>query len=171
MREPVSNTPAKKTFQIAAAGLAAGLVLGIVLSIAGVILLMPGMMIKTHESSLGFEETVAALEQSITDNGWTSPGTMNLNNSMAKHGVEFGPRIRLVRMCKAEYASQVLAGDRHVSSLMPCRVAVWEGDDGKVCISKMNTGLMGKLFGGTIAEVMGGYVAEDEEKILAPVLE
>jgi len=38
---------------------------------------------------------------------------------------------------------------------MPCTLAVYEADDGKVYISKMNTGLMGKLFGGTVAEVVG----------------
>ena len=37
-------------------------------------------------------------------------------------------------------------------------------------LSKMNTGLMGKVFGGNIARVMGGAVAEDEHEILQRVL-
>jgi hypothetical protein len=52
---------------------------------------------------------------------------------------------------------------------MPCTIAVYESDDGKIYISKMNTGLMGKVFGGTIARVMGGCVSRDEAKILAKV--
>jgi len=39
-----------------------------------------------------------------------------------------------------------------------------------VYLSKMNTGLMGTMFGGTVAEVMGGPVAADEKAILASVL-
>jgi hypothetical protein len=50
---------------------------------------------------------------------------------------------------------------------MPCSIGVYEGDDGRVYVAKMNTGLMGKMFGGNVAQVMGGAVAEDEAKILA----
>jgi hypothetical protein len=32
---------------------------------------------------------------------------------------------------------------------------VWEDDDGKVYLSKMNLTLMAKMFGGNIAKVMG----------------
>jgi hypothetical protein len=53
--------------------------------------------------------------------------------------------------------------------MMPCGIAVWEDDEGGVWISRMNTGLMGKIFGGTIARVMGGMVARDESKITAGV--
>jgi len=34
----------------------------------------------------------------------------------------------------------------------------------------MNMSLMGKMFGGTIAEVMGGQVSVDEHKILQSVV-
>ncbi len=39
-----------------------------------------------------------------------------------------------------------------------------------VMVSKMNTGLMGSVFGGNIAKVMGGAIAKDEEDILRNVL-
>ncbi|MBN2138439.1 MAG: DUF302 domain-containing protein [Sedimentisphaerales bacterium] len=148
----------------------AGLAVGAVL--CGVIIwtLMPSMMILTKESKLGFDETVAALEASIKANGWVVSNTIDMNQSMAKHGVEFKPRVKLVKLCKAEYAQSVLATDRHISTMMPCTFGVWEGDDGKIYVSKMNMGLMAKMFGGNIAEVMGGHVAEDEEKILEGLL-
>jgi|GEM_PF-2326123 len=34
----------------------------------------------------------------------------------------------------------------------------------------MNMGLMAKIFGGNIAKVMGGSVADDEAKMLTPVI-
>jgi len=148
----------------------AGLVVGALVMGLVVVKTMPGMMIVTRPSRLGFEETVQAVQKGVEKQGWTSPGTINMNTSMAKHGVTLEPQVRVVEVCKAEYAKSVLTTDRYVASLMPCAIAVYEGDDGKVYISKMNTGLMGKMFGGTIAKVMGGKVAKDEHAILQGVV-
>jgi len=148
----------------------AGLVLGILLAAVAVWLLMPGMMIVSKESSLSFDETVSAIEKAITDQGWISSGTTDMQLSLAKHGNEFPYQVKIIKLCHPQYAKDVLTTDRYVACLMPCSIAVWEGDDGKVYISKMNTGLMGKMFGGNIATVMGERVARDEQAILAGVL-
>jgi uncharacterized protein (DUF302 family) len=149
---------------------AIGIVIGAVL--CGVIMWtsMPSMMILTKESTLGFDDTVATLEKNIEGNDWAVSRTVDMNKAMAKHGVEFEPRVKLVKLCKAEYAQSVLATDRHISTMMPCTFSVWEGDDGKVYVSKMNLGLMAKMFGGNIAKVMGGDVVQDEEKMLDGLL-
>ncbi len=147
-----------------------GVVLGVGLAALAVWQLMPGMMIVTHESRLGFDETVAAIEAGAEAKGWASPGTLRLDKSLAKHGVPFEPRVAVFQLCHPRYAERVLTSDRWASSLMPCAISVWEADDGRVQVSKMNTGLMGTLFGGTIAEVMGGPVARDEAAILANVV-
>jgi len=149
----------------------AGLVVGAVLCGLVIFTAMPSLMIVTHESELGFDETVAALEKSIADEGWVVSAVSDMNKSMARHGVEFGPRVKLVKLCKPEYAKSVLTTDRHISTLMPCSLAVWEGDDGKVHLSKMNMGLMAKMFGGNIARVMGGSVVRDEKAMLAGIIE
>lgn len=148
----------------------AGFVAGLIVMGALVYAVMPDMMIKTYQSPAGVEETVKTLNQAIEEEGWSSPGTMNMNKSMAKHGVEFEPKVRVVQLCHPDYASSVLQTDRYVASLMPCAFAVWEGEDGNTYVSKMNTGLMGKIFGGNIARVMGGHVAEDEHTMLKKVL-
>jgi len=149
-----------------------GLLVGFLLCGVIVFTAMPSLMVVTAESNLGFDETVAALEKRIPEHGWVIPGEkpIDMNKSMAKHGVTFEPRVKLVKLCKAEYAKNVLSTDRHVSTMMPCTFSVWEGDDGKVYLSKMNMGLMAKMFGGNVAKVMGGHVVEDEEKILEGLL-
>jgi uncharacterized protein (DUF302 family) len=154
----------------AVVALLAGLVLGALLTGVGAWVAMPRLMITSHVSPLGLDETVEALEAAIAEAGWSSPGTMNLNASLAKHGRRFEPRVRVIKLCNATCAADVLTTDRRVSCLMPCSIAVWEGDDGTVMISKLNTGLMGRLFGGNVARVMGGPVAADEARILAQVL-
>jgi uncharacterized protein (DUF302 family) len=149
-----------------------GVIAGFVLCAAVIFTVMPSMMIVTKECQLGFDETVAALEKSIPEHEWTIVGgkPMDMNAAMAKHDVEFGPRVKLFKLCKAEYAKSVLTTDRWVSSLMPCTMSVWEGDDGKVYLSEMNMGLMAKLFGGNISKVMGGKVVQEEEQILEGLL-
>jgi len=149
-----------------------GVVIGFVLCALIMFSAMPSMMIVTKECKLGFDETVAELEKRIPQNGWVIPGgkPIDMNQSMAKHGVEFKPRVKLIKLCKAQYAKSVLTTDRYVSCLMPCTMAVWEGDDGKVYLSEMNMGLMAKMFGGNIAKVMGGKVVKDESAMLEGLL-
>jgi uncharacterized protein (DUF302 family) len=141
---------------------------GALASTLAILTLARQQMIQVLPSPLGFDETVEALEHgAIEAEGWNSPGTRDLNAMMAKHGVEFRPRVKLVELCKARYAAQVLQDDRKVATLMPCAIAVYEDDGGKIWMSKMNVGLMGKLFGGTVARIMGVGVANEEKRILA----
>ncbi len=44
---------------------------------------------------------------------------------------------------------------------MPCRISIYETYAGEVYISRMNIGLMSKLFGGKIEEVMAKVAAEE----------
>jgi uncharacterized protein (DUF302 family) len=150
-----------------------GVVIGFVICCIAMFTLMPSMMIVTKESKLGFDETVAALEKRIPEQGWVISGgqPIDMNKAMAKNGVTFKPRVKLVKLCKAEYAKSVLTSDRYISCMMPCTMAVWEADDGKVYLSEMNMSLMAKMFGGNIAKVMGGKVVHDEEKMLEGLLE
>lgn len=147
-----------------------GLVAGMIICAISVFVMMPSMMIVTEECSLGFDETVSALEKNIVENGWVVSTITDMNKSMAKHGVEFTPRVKLIKLCKPEYAKSVLETDRYISTMMPCTFSVWEGDDGKVYLSKMNMGLMAKMFGGNVAKVMGGDVVREEEKMLLGLL-
>ena len=147
-----------------------GLMVGVILCSVSIVVMMPSMMIVTKECSLGFDETVSALEESIVENGWVVSTITDMNKSMAKHGVEFAPRVKLVKLCKPEYAKSVLETDRHISTMMPCTFSVWEGDDSKVYLSKMNMGLMAKMFGGNVAKVMGGDVAREEKQMLSVIL-
>lgn len=148
-----------------------GFVAGLIVAAVAVYVMMPRMMIVTAKSRYGLDETVSRLQESIERNGWVVSGVSDMNASLAKHGHTFEPGVKVVRLCKAEYAVRVLQGDRHLSSIMPCAISVWEGDDGQVYLSKMNTGLMGRMFGGTVAEVMGSHVGPEEARILSEIVQ
>jgi uncharacterized protein (DUF302 family) len=148
-----------------------GLVIGSVLVGIIVWLSMPSMMIVVHQSRYdSIDETCNRLKAAIEANGWESPAIRNMNNSMAKQGIHMDKQVRIVELCNAKYAKDVLMTNPEVSTLMPCAWGVYEGKDGKIYLSGMNMGLMGKMFGGNIAKVMGGAVSKDEEKILKDVI-
>ncbi len=147
-----------------------GFAVGTITSSAAIILTMPSLMFVTTESNLDFDQTVSALEKSIEDNGWVVSSVMDMNKSMAKHEVEFAPRVKLIKLCKPEYAKSVLQTDRYISTMMPCTFSVWEGDDGKVYVSKMNLSVMARIFGGNVARVMGDDVVQDEHTMLSGII-
>jgi uncharacterized protein (DUF302 family) len=154
-----------------AAPLLFGLIIGAAIVGLLVYLMMPSMMINIHESKFStVEETATKLKAAIEKHGWACPGIRDMNKSMAKYGVTFPSPVRIVELCKANYAADVLTTNPELLTLMPCAMGVYEGEDGKIYISGMNTGLMGKMFGGNVAEVMGGSVSHAEEGILAEVV-
>ena len=148
-----------------------GFVFGIV--ILGFFLwrLMPGMMLTDHVSRYTtVEETCNQLELAIKANGWESPGVRDMNKAIGKRGFSISRNVKIVELCKAQYARDVLSTNPEVSTLMPCAWGVYQGDDGKIHISGMNMGLMAKIFGGNIAHVMGDFVAAEEHRILKDVI-
>jgi uncharacterized protein (DUF302 family) len=147
-----------------------GFITGIVLLGLLMIWVMRSKMIIIHASRFGFSETVSQIESAIQNAGWSMVESKRLNDNLSKHGVHFAPKIHLIKLCKAAYAAEVLKDNRRMACLMPCTIAVYEDDNGQAMISKMNTGLMGKVFGGSVARVMGGYVAADETRMLENII-
>ena len=147
-----------------------GLLAGVLITAIAVVLMMRSRMIVHRKSRYGFEDTVSRVERAIEEAGWVLAASKRFNENLARHGVSFAPRIQLISLCRAEYAESVLRDSRHMACLMPCTFAVYEADDGSVRISKMNTGLMGRVFGGTVARIMGGKVGPEETRILQDIV-
>ena len=124
-------------------------------------------MIQEMQSPMGYEETVAQLEKNVTDGGWKVSATMRLDKSLAKDGKTVLP-VASLKICQPDHAEKVLKDDeaRFLSVMMPCSVAVYEKTDGKTYVATMNSRLMGKMFGGTAAEVMAGPVAKETAKFI-----
>lgn len=148
-----------------------GLIVGIM--VTGVIawLLMPKLMLVTHQSRFQtVEETCEQLKTAIEAAGWSCPAIRDMNMTISQKGIQMDRRIMIVELCKAQYAKDVLSTNPEVSTLMPCAWGVYEGDDKKIYITGMNMSLMGKMFGGNIGRIMGGPVAADEKQMLKKVI-
>lgn len=146
-----------------------GILAGVALSAVALWRAAPSLMIVTEPGAKGFDETVAAVQEALAAKGWKSPSTMDMNATLAKHGQELGPRVKVIQLCQPAYAREILETDRQVACMMPCSIAVWEDDQGAVQVSKINSGVIGKLFGGNISRVMGDKVSKEVDEILAAV--
>jgi len=150
---------------------AAGLIIGIILTGIMAWLSMPKMMLVTHQSRFRtVEETCEQLKTSIEAGGWSCPAIRDMNMTISQKGIQMARRVMIVELCKAQYAKDVLSTNPEVSTLMPCAWGVYEGDDKNIYITGMDMGLMGKMFGGNIARIMGGSVALDEKQMLKNVI-
>jgi uncharacterized protein (DUF302 family) len=64
--------------------------------------------------------------------------------------------VSVIESCKPEHACKIPGEDEYrlVTSLMPCRVAVYQKADGSTVVSRMNTGLISCVFDKTVRDVM-----------------
>ena len=131
----------------------------------------PEMMIVEDTSTLSYEETVQTIQDAAVAQGWKVPTVHEIDKSVAKAGYDVLP-VSVIELCHPGHAGQILQDDeaRVVTSMMPCRVSVYETSDGRVVISRMNTGLVSRFFGGKVATVMANATADTEE-ILGAVLQ
>ncbi|MEN8148732.1 MAG: DUF302 domain-containing protein [Planctomycetota bacterium] len=145
-----------------------GLVVGIIALGLAIYLLAPGMMLSERKSAHDLDETVKLITKAAKAEGWTVSGVRKLDESVRKHGGPDLRAVRLVDLCHAQHAGKILVEDdaRVVSVLMPCTISVYEKSDGSVWVGHMNPGLMGRVFGGVIAEVMSGPVAESQARFV-----
>lgn len=139
-----------------------GIFLGIIFSFSIIYLAAPSMMIKENVSKYNFDETITQFEEAVKTQGWTITNTNDLQASLAKFNFKVDA-VKVFELCKPDYAYKILSNNdsRVVSSMMPCRVAIYE-KEGKVIISRMNSSLIAKTFGGVVSEVMDQASADNE---------
>ncbi len=108
----------------------------------------------------------AAVEEKAREKGFRVLVTHDVQAMLAEKGFQRGP-LRIIEVCNARAASQVLAADDLVSVLMPCRVSVYTRD-GKTVVALLRPAAIAEFFTGTdlgtvpteIDEVMRSIVDE-----------
>ena len=87
--------------------------------------------------------TVGKLVATALQKGWQNPATHNLQQSLAKSGKEVRP-VQVVEICKPDFSGKMLERnhERIFSVLMPCRISVYEKEDGKAYIALLDTSAM-----------------------------
>lgn len=145
---------------------------GMVLMGAIVWFTMPALMVIQYESPRDYQGTVAALQQAIAaKQDWKIPSISDFQKTINEAG--HGPidKVGSIALCNPRYASRILADPRNrkVTAFMPLAIGVYEDGKGRVYVSQLDVGLMGMMFGGTIAEVMG-VAGKDLSAVIATAL-
>jgi len=129
----------------------AGLVSGIILTILIVVTSAQPVMLKEKQIPHNFEAAVELIETTVMQKGWTIPAVHNMQATLANFGHDI-EKLKIFEICHPGIAYQVLSMDdeRIVSSLLPCRLSVYEKSDGNVYVSWMNMRFMGRLMKGSV---------------------
>ena len=131
----------------------------------------PNLMMVEDESKYDFAETVSVFEKEVKEAGWKVAGLHDMKAILEGFGHDVN-NVKIYELCSSKYSAEILKADdeRIVAPLMPCRVAIYEKSDGKTYITRMNSTLMAKPFGGLIDRVMQKAAGETEvilDKLIA----
>ena len=100
-------------------------------------------LILEKKSRLDFSKTVDTIVKTATDRGWSNPAIHNMQESLAKSDKHVKP-VKVIEICKPEFSGKMLElnDERIMSVMMPCRISVYEKNDGKTYVALLNGGLM-----------------------------
>ena len=107
------------------------------------------------QSKYNFNQTVQKLTETILSAGWKVTHVHDLQETMRKNQFDVLP-VKVMELCKPGYSVQLLKGDaeRLYSSMMPCRISVYDKSDGNTYVSLMNSGIVAAQIGGIVEHVM-----------------
>jgi uncharacterized protein (DUF302 family) len=118
-------------------------------------------LIIEKKSKYHFNETVERLTAEAIERSWNIPVIHDLQKSLAKSGREIKP-VTVIEICKPDYSGKLLElnYERIISVFMPCRISVYEKNDGNTYISLIDGIVLAGNQPQNIAEVM--KAASDE---------
>ena len=124
----------------------------------------PNQFIIEETSRYDFANTVEKLVAEAERREWKVPFVHDLQQSLAKSGKEVKP-VKVIEICKPEYSGKMLElnDERIISVMMPCRISVYEKEDGKTYIALVNAGNMSSQLPDNIASVMKSAADESLE--------
>lgn len=151
-------------------GIIIGIASGIVLGLLIVFFASPSLMFREDRYDKDFDTTVAKLEEAILAKGWKIPAVHDLQATMKKFDKEVRS-VKVFEICHPEHSYKILSqsDERIVSNMMPCRISVYEKEDGSVWISRMNSGFVAKPMSSIIRTTMSD-AAKDVEEVISKVL-
>lgn len=117
--------------------------------------------ISENPSKYNFDKTVELLMTEAERREWKIPAVHDLQLSLAKSGKAVKP-VKVIEICKPEYSGQMLElnDERIISVMMPCRISVYEKEDGKAYVALINAASLVAGLPVKIAKVM--KAASDE---------
>ena len=108
-----------------------------------------------NPSPANLPETIKAFKEEVKAAGWSILHVHNLAGVLSTKGHTLAPAM-VFEVCSGKYSAILLAKDEHryVTSMIPCRVAIYQTSKGNVVISRMNTQMLAQMLTPEVAEVV-----------------
>jgi uncharacterized protein (DUF302 family) len=90
---------------------------------------------RTFTTEKSFDETVAAIEKKTAEKGFRVLHTHDVAATLREKGFPREP-LKVIEICNAKYASQVLEKDVKIALMLPCPISVYV-QQGKTRISAL----------------------------------
>ncbi len=117
-------------------------------------------MVKTFEYTVGsekpFEAAVEAVERKSAERGFRVLHTHDVAATLAEKGFARQP-LKIIEICNAKYASQVLDKDVKTALMLPCPISVYV-EDGRTRISTLLPSVIAEFFPRAGIEGVAGEV-------------
>ena len=107
-------------------------------------------------------ETAAALQTAVKANHFGVMQVHNLKETMEKKGVEFSRECLIFEVCQPQQAKKVLDQNMSVSTVLPCRISLYE-ESGKTILATLKPTTMLAMFNSPQLE---GVAREVEDTII-----
>jgi uncharacterized protein (DUF302 family) len=119
----------------------------------------------TVETIKNVDEAVAAIEATAQEKGFRVLHVHDVQATLSAKGFDI-ESMKIVEVCNARYASQVLAKDKKISLMLPCPISIFV-EQGKTFISAFKPRVLTDLYPGEgIEEIVG-----ELEKIVISLVE
>ena len=119
----------------------------------------------TVETSKAFDRAVQAIEEKAAEKGFRVLHTHDVAATLAEKGFPREP-LKIVEVCNARYASEVLEKDINVALMLPCPIAVYT-QSGKTFISTMLPTVLAEFYPQTGIEDIAAKVETAIVQIIA----
>ena len=90
-----------------------------------------------RESEKSVNEIGERLEVAVKAHQFGVIAVVDLKSKMQEKGVEFERACRIYEVCNPHRAKEVLDSDMSISTVLPCRISVYE-DDGKTKVATVS---------------------------------
>jgi uncharacterized protein (DUF302 family) len=82
------------------------------------------------DTSKSFADAVAAVERAVADNQFNVLHVHDLGEKLRSKGFEFAHQVKVFEVCSPAHAHRVLNRDIRINMALPCRISVWQDDNG-----------------------------------------
>lgn len=85
-------------------------------------------MVYIEKTNKSVEETVKAFEEKVSDFKFGILHIHKIKETLISKGVDFENECQVLDVCNPNYAKMLLTEDMTISTIMPCKIAVYEKD-------------------------------------------